>query len=103
MSGDPLKLEMMDDRLLVEQIKDDSEKRTQAGIIVPQTSKERPTEGTVLAVGPGGITDAGERRPMVPQVGDRILYGKFAGTMLPYDDTEYLMLRESDVIAIIRE
>lgn len=79
----------------------DSEKQTKGGIFLPDTSKEKPQEGTVVAVGPGRISDDGKRLAMELSEGDRIVYSKFAGTEYKDGDEEYLILRESDVLAKI--
>lgn len=98
--SDEIGLQMMDDRMLVIPIEEKEEKRTAGGIIVPATSREKPTKGTVVAVGPGSFVD-GEigRRPMGVKPGDVVLHGQYAGSVIVVDDAEYLMLRESDVIA----
>jgi chaperonin GroES len=71
------------------------------GIIIPDTAKEKPSEGEVLAVGPGRLMDNGERRPMAVQVGNRVLFGKYAGTEVTLDGDELLILRESDLHGVI--
>lgn len=98
-----MKLEMMDDRLLVEQTEEEEEKTTPGGIVVPNTAKDKPTTGVVLAVGPGSVTESGERRPIGLNVGDHVLYGRYAGSTLEFENEEYLMLRESDVIARVKD
>jgi chaperonin GroES len=73
--------------------------KTPTGIFLPDTAKEKPQEGEVLAVGPGRYTDEGTRVPMDLKVGDRVIYSKFAGTEYKVGDDEYLILRESDILA----
>ncbi|SFU51351.1 chaperonin GroES [Pustulibacterium marinum] len=82
------------DRVLVEPAA--AETTTASGIIIPDTAKEKPQKGTVVAVGPGTKDE-----PITVQVGDTVLYGKYAGTELKFDGTDYLMMRESDILAII--
>jgi chaperonin GroES len=75
------------------------EERTKTGIVLPDTAKERPQEGEVLAVGPGRLTDDGKRLPMEVKVGDRVIYSKFSGTEYKDGDDEYLIVRDSDILA----
>ncbi len=92
-----LKLMALADRLVVKP--SDEEEITSSGIILPDTAKEKPQEGEVVAVGPGRLTDEGKRVPMELKKGDRIIYSKFAGTEYKDGGEEYLILRESDVLA----
>lgn len=77
------------------------EEVTRSGIVIPDTAKEKPQEGTVIAVGNGRLLDTGERAPMEVHEGDRVLFAKYGGTEFKLDNEEYLVLRESDVLAII--
>jgi chaperonin GroES len=77
------------------------EATTRGGIFLPDTAKEKPQEGEVVAVGPGRVTDEGSRIPMELGVGDRVIYSKFAGTEYKDGDNEYLIMRESDILAKI--
>ena len=86
-------------RLVVEPIEE--EEVTSGGIVLPETAKEKPQKGTVLAIGPGDRNDKGERIPMDVKVGDKVLYAKYAGTEVKYDGKKLLILRESDVLAIL--
>jgi len=97
-----INLKPLADRLIVEPI--EQEETTASGIILPETAKEKPQEGKVLAVGPGRKDEEGERIPMDVKEGDRILYAKYAGTevKLP-DDRKVLVLKESDVLAIVEK
>ena len=88
------------DRVLVEPI--EKEEITASGIVLPETAKENPQEGLVLAVGPWRLLDSGERAPMSVKVKDRVLYAKYAGTELKRDDKKYLILRESDILAKLK-
>ena len=94
-----LKLRPLGDRLVVEPI--EREEMTASGIYVPETAKERPQEGKVLAVGPGQKDEDGERIPMDVSVGDRVLYAKYAGTEVKLEDKKVLILKESDILAIL--
>jgi chaperonin GroES len=94
-----LKLRPLGDRVWVEPI--EREETTASGIVLPETAKEKPMEGKVLAVGPGVRNDKGERSPMDVKVGDRVLFAKYAGTEIKHDGTKNLIMRESDILAII--
>jgi len=89
-----VKIKPLADRVLVEPAP--AEEKTAAGIIIPDTAKEKPQKGTVVAVGPGKKDE-----PMTVKVGDNVLYGKYAGTELTIDGTNYLIMRESDIVAIV--
>jgi len=91
------KLQPMADRLVVKPI--EKEEVTRGGIYLPDTAKERPQEGEVLAVGPGRLTEDGKRIAMEVKVGDRIIYAKYGGTEIKIDDEELIILRESDILA----
>jgi chaperonin GroES len=93
-------IQPLGDRILVERL-DEDEQTTSGGIIIPDTAKEKPSEGFVKAVGPGVRADDGERRPVDLSEGDKVLFGKFAGTEVTYEGTEYLIMREDDILAII--
>jgi len=77
------------------------EEKTSGGIILPDTAKEKPQEGTIVAVGPGKVSDNGTKVPMEVKTGDKILYGKYSGTEVTIDGEEHLIMRESDILAII--
>ena len=94
-----MNLKPLGDRLLVKPI--EQEEKTASGIILPETAKENPQEGEVLAVGPGGRKEDGSRIAMDVEVGNRVLYAKYAGTEVKMDGVKYLILRESDVLAIV--
>lgn len=87
------------DRILVKRIEEKETAR--GGILIPDTAKEKPQEGEVVAVGPGKMNDKGTRIPLDVQVGDRVLFGKYSGTEVRIDDQEYLILREDEVLAKI--
>ena len=94
-----MNLKPLGDRLLVKPI--EQEEKTASGIILPETAKEKPQEGEVLAVGPGGRKEDGSRIAMDVEVGNRVLYAKYAGAEVKMDGVKYLILRESDVLAIV--
>jgi chaperonin GroES len=94
-----MNLKPLGDRLLVKPI--EQEEKTASGIILPETAKEKPQEGEVLAVGPGSRKEDGSRIAMDVVVGNRVLYAKYAGTEIKMDGAKYLILRESDVLAIV--
>jgi len=93
------KLKPVADRVLVKPIERDE--TTRSGIVLPDTAKEKPQEGKVVAVGPGRTTDEGKKVPMDVKVGDKVIYSKFGGTEYKEEDEEYLILRESDILAKI--
>lgn len=92
-------LKPLGDRVIIELVQ--SEEKTASGIVLPDTAKEKPQEGKVVAVGAGTVLDNGERVALEVAVGDRIIFSKYAGTEVKYEGTEYLILRESDILAII--
>lgn len=92
-----VKLQPLGDRIVVKPIA--REERTKAGIYLPDTAKEKPQEGEVVAVGPGRVTDDGKRVALEVKVGDRVIYTKYGGTEIKVNDEELLILRESDILA----
>jgi chaperonin GroES len=94
-----MKVRPMHDRLLVERVEEQEVLR--GGIIIPDTAKEKPQEGRVVATGTGKLNDEGKRLALDVKVGDRVLFGKYAGSEVKVDDKEYLILREEDVLAIL--
>jgi chaperonin GroES len=92
-----VKLQPLADRLVVKPI--EAEEKTKAGIYLPDTAKEKPQEGEVVAVGPGRLSDDGKRIAMDIQVGDIVIYAKYGGTEIKIDEEEYMILRESDILA----
>jgi chaperonin GroES len=91
------KLQPLADRIVVRPLK--KEEVTKGGIVLPDTAKEKPQEGEVIAVGPGKLTDDGERLEMEVKKGDKVIYAKYAGTEIKIDDEELLIIRDSDVLA----
>ena len=92
-------LKPLGDRVIIELVQ--SEEKTASGIVLPDTAKEKPQEGKVVAVGTGRVLDNGERVALEVAVGDSIIFSKYAGTEVKYEGTEYLILRESDILAVI--
>jgi chaperonin GroES len=92
------KLHPLADRLVVKPMQ--KEEMTKGGIFLPDTAKEKPQEGEVVAVGPGKMTDDGKRVPMEVKVGDKVIYSKYGGSEIKIDDVEMIILRESDVLAV---
>ena len=94
-----IRLKPMADRIVVKPI--ERQETTKGGIFLPDTAKEKPQEGEVLAVGPGKMTDEGNRIPMDIKVGDIVIYAKYGGTEYKLDDEELMILRESDILGIL--
>ncbi|MED1672280.1 co-chaperone GroES [Pallidibacillus thermolactis] len=92
-------LKPLGDRVVIELV--EAEEKTASGIVLPDTAKEKPQEGKVVAVGTGRVLDNGERVSLEVSVGDHIIFSKYAGTEVKYEGTEYLILRESDILAIV--
>ena len=93
----PIKLEPLADRLVVKATQ--KEEVTKGGLVLPDTAKEKPQEGEVLAVGPGRVGDDGKRIPIDIKVGDVVIYAKYGGTEIKVEGEEYMILRESDILA----
>ena len=96
-----MKLKPLGDRLIVRTV--DEEETTASGLVLPDTAKEKPQKGEVLAAGEGNRNDAGERVALDVSVGDHVLYSKYGGTEIKIDGEELLVLRESDVLAIVQK
>ena len=96
-----MKFRPLHDRVVVKRI--EAEEKSAGGIIIPDTAKEKPSQGEVIAVGPGGRDDAGELIPIDIQAGDRVLFGKWSGTEVKIDGQELLIMKESDIMGIIDE
>ncbi|MBQ7151868.1 MAG: co-chaperone GroES [Synergistaceae bacterium] len=97
-----MNLKPLGDRILVKVLNDEL-KKSKGGIVLPDTAKEKPTEGKVLAVGTGKILDNGQKQPVEVKVGDRIIFSKYAGTEVKVDGEELVIFSERDVLAIIEE
>jgi chaperonin GroES len=94
-----MKVRPLNDRIIVKRLEE--EEKTKGGIIIPDSAKEKPVEGKVIAVGDGRINKEGKKIPMEIKKGDRILFAKYGGTEIKMDGEEYLMMKEDDVLAII--
>ena len=94
-----MKARPLHDRVLLKRIEE--KEVVKGGIIIPDTAKEKPMEGEVIAVGPGKIMDDGKRSPMEVKAGDRVLVGKYAGTEIKLDDKEYVIMREEEILAVL--
>ena len=94
-----MKFRPLHDRVLVESL--ESDEKTAGGIIIPDTAKEKPQEGKVIAVGPGTKTEDGKIIPMDVKVGDRVLFGKWSGTEVKIDGKEYSIMKESDIMGVV--
>jgi len=94
-----MNLKPLGDRIVVEVVEE--LERTKSGIVLPDTAKEKPQEAEVVAVGPGARNEKGDRVPMEVKVGDRVVFQKYSGAEFKMDDDEYLILRESDVLAVV--
>ena len=94
-----MSLKPLNDRVLVKRL--ESEERTASGLYIPDTAKEKPSKGEVVAVGPGKHADDGKFVPMAVKVGDMVLFNKYAGTEVKIDGAEHLVMREDDILAII--
>ena len=91
----------LDDRVLVKQ--SEAETKTAGGIVLPDTAKEKPQRGKIVATGPGKMLDSGKRAPMMVKKGDEVYYGKYTGTEVKIDGDTYVILRESDVLAVVEK
>jgi len=96
-----LKIRPLGDRIVVEPL--EAEEKTKGGIILPDTAKEKPQEGKVVAVGKGKVGEDGKLVSMEVKVGDKVLYGKYSGTEITIDDKEYIILKEEDILAVVED
>lgn len=96
-----MKFRPLHDRVLVKRI--EAEERTAGGIIIPDTAKEKPQQGEVIAVGPGGREETGRLIPLDVKVGDRVLFGKWSGSDVKMDGVEYLIMKENDILGVLEE
>jgi len=94
-----MKIRPLNDRLLVKRLEEEA--KTAGGIIIPDTAKEKPAEGKVVAVGPGKLNDKGERMTLQVKEGDRVLFSKYGGTDVKLDGDDYLIMREDDILGVI--
>ncbi len=96
-----MKIRPLQDRILVKRLEE--EDRTKGGIIIPDTAKEKPSEGLVIAVGKGKVSENGKQLPLDVKKNDRILFGKYSGTDIEIDGKEYLIMREDDVLCVVEK
>ena len=94
-----MKFRPLHDRVVIERV--DAEEKSSGGIIIPDTAKEKPQEGKVIAVGPGGRDEVGKLIPIDVKAGDRVLFGKWSGTEVKLDGVEYLIMKESDIMGVL--
>lgn len=94
-----MKVRPLNDRILVKRVEEQT--TTKGGIIIPDTAKEKPAEGKIIAVGNGKLADDGKRIPLEVKAGDRVLFGKYAGTEIKMEGEEFLIMREDDILGII--
>jgi len=99
--GTIMKLKPLNDRVLVKRL--ESEEKTAGGLYIPDTAKEKPSKGQVIAVGPGKVDEAGARVAMSVKPGDEVLFNKYAGTEVKLDNVDHLVMREEDILAIIEQ
>ena len=95
-----MKIRPLQDRVIVKRLEEEAEK-TKGGIIIPDTAKEKPQQGKILAVGKGKVNDDGKVTPLDVKVGDRILFGKYSGSEIKLDGEEHLIMREEDILGVI--
>jgi chaperonin GroES len=96
-----MKIKPLQDRIIVKRIEE--EEKTKGGIIIPDSAKEKPMEGEIVAVGPGKVLENGTRVAPSVKAGDRVLFGKYAGTEIKIDEVEHLIMREDDILGIIEK
>ncbi len=96
-----MKIRPLQDRVIVKRIEE--EEKSKGGIIIPDTAKEKPQEGRVVAVGKGKVDDNGKTIPMDVKVNDRVLFGKYSGTEINIDDDEHLIMREEDILGVVEK
>jgi chaperonin GroES len=94
-----MKIRPLQDRVLVQRVQE--EERTKGGIIIPDTAKEKPQEGKVIAVGKGKVDDKGKLMPLYVKAGDKILFGKYSGSEVKLDGEDYLIMREEDILGVL--
>ena len=96
-----MKIRPLNDRVLVKRLEEEA--KTAGGIIIPDTAKEKPAEGEVVAVGPGKMNDKGERTAMDVKAGDRVLFSKYGGTDIKIEGEDYLIMREDDILGVVEK
>ena len=99
--GVSMKIRPLNDRILVKRLEE--EEKTAGGIIIPDSAKEKPAEGKIVAVGPGKLGDSGERTAIDLKVGDKVLFSKYGGTDVKFDGEDYLIMREDDILGVLEQ
>ena len=94
-----MKVKPLNDRVLIKRV--DPKEQVKGGIIIPDTAKEKPLEGEVVAVGPGRVDESGKKIPMTVKAGEKVLVGKYAGTEIKIDDVEHVIVREDEILGIV--
>lgn len=95
------KLKPMNDKVLIQ--KEDAREQSEGGIYLPTASQEKPTEGLIVAAGPGVLNEKGERKPLQVKAGDKVLYSKYSGTEIKIEGKEYIIVSEKDILAVVEE
>ena len=95
-----MKIQPLGDRVVIEVL--EAKEKTKGGIVLPETAKEKPQEGKVVAAGKGKVSEDGKVMPLEVKVGDKVLYGKYSGTEVNIDEKEYLIVKEEDILAIVK-
>ena len=95
-----MKLKPLHDRVVIERL-EESEQKSSGGIIIPDTAKEKPQRGKVIAIGDGAFNDKGDRNPLDVKVGDEVLFGKYSGSDVKIENVEYLIMRENEILAVL--
>jgi len=96
-----MKLQPLADRVIIKPL--ENEEKTTSGIIVPDTAKEKPMQGEIVAIGPGRLDEAGKRIKLEVKIGDRVMYGKYSGTEFKFEKQDYLIMNENDILAIFKK
>ena len=96
-----MKIRPLQDRVIVKRVNEEA--KTKGGIIITDSAKEKPVEGVVVAVGPGKLSDKGEKKPLDVKKGDRILFGKYSGTEITIENEEHLIMREDDILGVVQK
>ena len=96
-----MQIRPLQDRVIVKRVNEEA--KTKTSIIIPDSAKEKPVEGVVVAVGPGKLSDKGEKKPLDVKKGDRILFGKYSGTEITIENEEHLIMREDDILGVVQK
>ena len=99
--GRKMQVRPLQDRVIVKRVNEET--KTRGGSMIPDSAKEKPVEGVVVAVGPGKLSDKGEKKPLDVKKGDRILFGKYSGTEITIENEEHLIMREDDILGVVQK